>query len=67
MAKTPAEVDAFLKDLEEKLRPLGIKERDDLLALKKEEHERLGLTQDPVFRLWDYRRVFSSSSLFPPF
>lgn len=55
MAKTPEQVDAFLNDLEEKLRPLGIKERDDLLALKKEEHEQLGLKEDPVFRLWDYR------------
>lgn len=66
MAKTPAEVNAFLADLEQKLRPLGLKERDELLELKRAEHERRGLAPDDKFNLWDYRyydRVFVERSL----
>lgn len=55
MAKTPSEVFAFLADLEEKLRPLGLAEREKLLQLKKEEHEKRGLEFDGEFKLWDYR------------
>ncbi|GAA5981288.1 hypothetical protein JCM11641_005633 [Rhodosporidiobolus odoratus] len=55
MAKTPLEVDAFLADLEDKLRPLGLEERKKLLALKKEEHEKRGWEVDDEFYLWDYR------------
>lgn len=66
MAKTPAEVNAFLADLEAKLRPLGLKERDELLALKRAEHERRGFAPDDNFNLWDYRyydRVFVEKTL----
>ncbi|KAG0655179.1 hypothetical protein C6P46_001105, partial [Rhodotorula mucilaginosa] len=49
MAKTPAEVNAFLADLEQKLRPLGLKERDELLELKRAEHELRGLAPDDKF------------------
>ncbi|BGP17854.1 hypothetical protein JCM10213_008348 [Rhodosporidiobolus nylandii] len=66
MAKTPSEVDSFLKDLETKLRPLGEQEREKLLALKKEEHEKLGLPADEAFNLWDYRyydRLFTEQHL----
>lgn len=66
MAKTPAEVNAFLTDLEQKLRPLGLKERDELLELKRAEHERRGLAPDDKFNLWDYRyydRVFVEKAL----
>lgn len=66
MAKTPAEVNAFLADLEQKLRPLGLKERDELLELKRAEHERRGLAPDDKFNLWDYRyydRVFVEKAL----
>lgn len=45
----------FLDDLEEKLRPVGIKDRDTLLAMKKKEHEALGLPFDGEFYIWDYR------------
>lgn len=55
MAKTPETVFAFLKDLETKLRPLGLKEREKLLQLKKETHADKGYDFDGVFYLWDYR------------
>lgn len=45
----------FLDNLEAKLRPVGEKERDILLQLKKEEHEKRGLPFDGEFYLWDYR------------
>ncbi|GAA5990167.1 hypothetical protein JCM10908_005855 [Rhodotorula pacifica] len=66
MAKTPAEVNAFLADLEAKLRPLGLKEREELLELKRAEHEKRGLPRDDKFNLWDYRyydRVFVEKTL----
>jgi len=45
----------FLDDLGEKLKPVGAKEREILLAIKKEEHEKLGLPFDGEFYIWDYR------------
>jgi hypothetical protein len=45
----------FLDDILEKLRPVGIKDRDALLALKKEEHAEKGFPFDGEFYLWDYR------------
>ena len=56
----------FLTDLEQKLRPVGLKDRETLLALKKEEHEEKGLPFDGEFYLWDYRyydRKFIERSL----
>ena len=56
----------FLADLEQKLRPVGLKDRETLLALKKEEHDKKGLPFDGEFYLWDYRyydRVFIERSL----
>ncbi|CEQ41605.1 SPOSA6832_03339 [Sporobolomyces salmonicolor] len=56
MAKNPESVTSFLADLESKLRPLGLAEREKLLKLKHEEHARRGLKQDDKnFWLWDYR------------
>ncbi|ORY69423.1 hypothetical protein BCR35DRAFT_307983 [Leucosporidium creatinivorum] len=55
MARTPSTVFSFLSDLEEKLRPLGLAEREKLLKLKKEEHEKRGWEVDEEFRVWDYR------------
>jgi Zn-dependent oligopeptidase len=45
----------FLDDLEAKLRPVGIKEREILLAIKKKEHEEKGFPFDGAFYIWDYR------------
>ena len=55
-----------MTDLEQKLRPVGLKDRETLLALKKEEHEEKGLPFDGEFYLWDYRyydRKFIERSL----
>jgi metallopeptidase MepB len=45
----------FTNDLESKLRPVANKEREALLALKKKEHEELGIPFDGEFYIWDYR------------
>lgn len=37
------------------MRPVGIKEREILLAIKKKEHEDKGLPFDGEFYIWDYR------------
>ncbi|RDB18055.1 Thimet oligopeptidase [Hypsizygus marmoreus] len=55
MVKSGKGVDDFLNDLEVKLRPIGIKNREVLLALKKQEHEAKGLPFDGEFYIWDYR------------
>lgn len=56
----------FVNDLEAKLYPVGIKDREVLLALKKKEYEEKGLAFDGEFYLWDYRyydRVYVEESL----
>lgn len=66
MAKSPAEVQSFLSDLETKLRPLGLEERKQLLAMKQKEHEERGLPKDDQFNLWDYRyydRLYTEKTL----
>ncbi|KAG6917455.1 hypothetical protein DXG01_002432 [Tephrocybe rancida] len=55
MVKTGKNVEDFLNDLEGKLRPVGEKERDILLTLKKKEHNAKGLPFDGEFYIWDYR------------
>ncbi|KZV76419.1 Metalloprotease [Peniophora sp. CONT] len=45
----------FLADLEQTLRPVGLKERETLLALKKEDCETLGIQFDGVYRAEDTR------------
>ncbi|PPQ65870.1 hypothetical protein CVT26_000804 [Gymnopilus dilepis] len=55
MVKSAKGVEDFLNDLEEKLVPVGIKDRETLLAIKKKEHEAKGLQFDGNFYLWDYR------------
>jgi len=45
----------FLDDLEQKLLPVGIKDRETLLAMKKKEHEAKGIPFDGEFYIWDYR------------
>ncbi|KAJ7288408.1 metallopeptidase MepB, partial [Mycena rebaudengoi] len=66
MVKSAKRVEEFLDDLEEKLKPIGMKERESLLALKKEEHEEKSLPFDGEFYGWDegyYRRKFTEISL----
>ena len=40
---------SFLDDLEQKLRPVGSSNRETLLAIKRKEHEELGLPFDGEF------------------
>ncbi|KDR70896.1 hypothetical protein GALMADRAFT_254514 [Galerina marginata CBS 339.88] len=54
MVKSGKGVADFLNDLEEKLLPIGIKERQTLLALKKKEHEAKGLPFDDKLYIWDH-------------
>ncbi len=44
-----------MDDLEQRLRPVGIKDRATLLEMKKKEHEAKGLPFDGEFYIWDYR------------
>ncbi|KAH8114574.1 Metalloprotease [Phellopilus nigrolimitatus] len=55
MAKSAKGVNTFLDDLEQKLRPVGLKDREILLAMKQKEHNSLGLPFDGEFYIWDYR------------
>lgn len=55
MIKSGDGVQKFLDELETKLRPVGEKERDILLEMKRKEHEAKGLPFDGNFYLWDYR------------
>ncbi|KAK7048309.1 metallopeptidase MepB [Favolaschia claudopus] len=55
MVKTGKGVVDFLDDLQNKLTPVGIKDRETLLALKKKEHEERGIPFDGEFYIWDYR------------
>lgn len=55
-----------MDELDTKLRPVGIKDREVLLAMKKKEHEALGYPFDGEFYIWDYRyydRKFIEESL----
>ncbi|KAI0771258.1 Metalloprotease [Trametes elegans] len=66
MVKNAKGVKDFLADLEQKLRPIGLKDRETLLALKKRESDEKGLPFDGEFYLWDYRyydRMFIEESL----
>jgi metallopeptidase MepB len=66
MVKTGQGVVDFLDDLQTKLTPVGLKDRDTLLALKKKEHEERGLPFDGNLFIWDYRyydRKFIETSL----
>ncbi|ETW81741.1 Metallo peptidase M3A [Heterobasidion irregulare TC 32-1] len=66
MIKSGAGIESFLADLEQKLRPVGTKERLTLLGLKQEECKAKGLPFDGEFYIWDYRyydRKFIEESL----
>ncbi|KAK0244414.1 metallopeptidase MepB [Armillaria nabsnona] len=55
MVKSADNAQKFLDDLEQKLRPVGLKDKESLLALKKQEHEETGIPFDGEFYVWDYR------------
>ncbi|KAF8308563.1 metallopeptidase MepB [Clavulina sp. PMI_390] len=55
MIKTGRAVVDFLADLRQKLTPLGVRERDELLKLKAAEHEKYGYPPSNEFFIWDYR------------
>lgn len=55
MAKNAKTANAFLDDLLEKIKPIGEKERDRLLQLKKEDCEEQGIPFENTFYAWDYR------------
>lgn len=44
-----------MDELKSHLDPLAIKERDILLALKREDQAERGLSLDDDFYIWDYR------------
>lgn len=44
-----------MDDLEQRLRPVGLQEKQVLLAMKKKEHEAKGFPPEDEFYLWDYR------------
>ena len=44
----------FLDDLEQKLRPVGLKERETLIAMKRKEHEEKGIPFDGELYIWDF-------------
>lgn len=48
------ETEQFLSDLEQKLHPLGLQERELLLALKQQEHTVKGFPFDGQYYAWDY-------------
>lgn len=53
-----------MDDLQQKLRPVGIHDRENLLKLKEKEHSKLGLPFDGEFYIWDYRYAICSFYLF---
>lgn len=55
MAKTGKTALDFLDDLLAKIKPIGEKERDRLLELKKQDCEELGIPFENTFYAWDYR------------
>jgi Zn-dependent oligopeptidase len=66
MIKSAEAAKHFLSDLHKKLLPVGQKDLQTLLDLKKKEHERLSLVFDGNFYAWDWRyydRLFIETSL----
>jgi Zn-dependent oligopeptidase len=56
----------FINDLEKRLRPLALRERENLLSLKHQECKERGLPFDSELYVWDYRyydRMFKEKTL----
>ena len=55
-----------MNDLQSRLTPVGLKDRESLLKIKKEECKKRGLPFDDDLYLWDYRyydRLFTEQTL----
>ncbi|KAJ7599941.1 hypothetical protein C8J56DRAFT_3565 [Mycena floridula] len=66
MVKSAAGVATFLDEVEAKLLPVGMKERDNLLAIKQAEYAACGIPFDGKFYLWDqsyYERMYTEDAL----
>ncbi|PPQ91638.1 hypothetical protein CVT25_013193 [Psilocybe cyanescens] len=66
MIKSGKAIEEFLDDLIKKLLPIGLKERENLLALKQADYASQGLPFDGKFYLWDdgyYGRKFTEQTL----
>ena len=66
MVKSAKGVFDFLAELEQRLRPVGLKEREVLLAMKRDEHAEKGFAFDGEFNGWDrayYDRKLTEQSL----
>ncbi|KDR67452.1 hypothetical protein GALMADRAFT_273237 [Galerina marginata CBS 339.88] len=66
MVKSGKAAEDFLDDLVEKLLPIGIKDCENHLAIKKKEHETKGLPFDGKYNLWDesyYSRKYVKETL----
>lgn len=66
MVKNAQGVFDFLDELEQRLRPVALEEREVLLAMKQEEHAEKGIAPDAEFYGWDssyYGRKFTEKSL----
>lgn len=55
MAKNKETVLQFLHELKDQLRPLGLKEVQNLKNIKKKECEKLGIPYDGHYYVWDHR------------
>jgi len=55
MAKDPKVVSKFLSDLSPKLQPIWLKEKEEMLELKKKECEKYGYEFNDAMDFWDFR------------
>jgi Zn-dependent oligopeptidase len=55
MIKSAVEAKRFLVDLQQKLLPIGQKDLNNLLALKKEECDKANIAFDGQLNVWDWR------------
>ncbi|CAD6580150.1 MAG: hypothetical protein CYPHOPRED_001143 [Cyphobasidiales sp. Tagirdzhanova-0007] len=66
MVKTSKAAIEFLDDLQKKIKPIGEKERERLIALKKDDCSEQAMPFDDTFYAWDYRyldRLYTERTL----